>query len=53
MKHWIKIPIHTFETERLTGRKLESSDFQLLHMMNQNVEVMATLGGICDECVFR
>ena len=43
------IPMETFETERLIAKKLEISDFQLLHLMNQNLEVMATLGGICDE----
>lgn len=42
-------PVFTFETARLRGRKIERTDFSLLHDMNQNISVMATLGGVCDK----
>src|SRR3990167_6785242 len=41
--------IDSFHTPRLVARKLESSDTQLLYLMNQNTQIMATLGGVCDE----
>ena len=41
--------LEAFETERLKARRLIEADFFILHAMNQNTKVMATLGGTCDE----
>lgn len=42
-------PLESFETKRLRARKMFETDLSLLHSMNSNVDMMATLGGICDE----
>ena len=42
-------PLLNFETDRLKARKIKDEDLNLLHSMNQNAQVMATLGGICDQ----
>lgn len=41
-------PLESFETKRLKARKMIEEDLPLLHLMNSNIEMMDTLGGICD-----
>ena len=38
--------LDTVETERLTGRRIQSDDFDLLCQILQNPQVAATLGGV-------
>lgn len=41
--------MESFETKRIKARKMLETDLSILHLINSNIEMMATLGGICDE----